>query len=283
MFLRSSLAALAFMASLPAMAQTAPPSWTGLYGGLNAGRAWGGDATHTGDGGAGSVLIERAFRDVFAGGVFTPGFPAHDQNNIASGNFAGLQLGFNYRLSQRWVGGAEIDFQWADVDGTTSNTAPSIFVGSESTLRSSMALDRFGTARLRLGILATDALLIFGTGGFAFGHVQGSAELSSRVSATQFGGTQINCEAGTPCMVGSTSKFDTGWTAGFGAEWAFTQNLSFKFEYLRVDLGEQNARLNPTIALPAGIAGNPAPGFGNTRFSNEFDVVRIGLNYRLSN
>jgi outer membrane immunogenic protein len=173
MFLRSALAALALLAPLSASAQTAPPSWTGFYGGLNAGFGWGGDATHTGDGGAGSILIDAAFRQV----IGLPGstvFPSREQNGIASGGLAGIQLGFNYRFAERWVGGAEVDFQWADVDGTVSNTGPSSNGSVQSTLQSKMALDRFGTARLRLGFLATDALLIYGTGGLAFGHSHGS-------------------------------------------------------------------------------------------------------------
>jgi hypothetical protein len=59
------------------------------------------------------------------------------------------------------------------------------------------------------------------------------------------------------------------------------RNLSVKFEYLRVDLGEQNVKLNTTTTPPPGFLPNSA--FANTRFSNEFDVVRIGLNYRFNN
>jgi outer membrane immunogenic protein len=82
-------------------------------------------------------------------------------------------------------------------------------------------------------------------------------------------------------MTGSYSNFDKGWTAGFGAEWAFAQNLSVKFEYLRIDLGEQTTRSNPTNPPPGFALLSPA--FTTARFSTEFDVVRIGLNYRFDN
>jgi outer membrane immunogenic protein len=271
--------ALALLAPLSASAQSSPPSWTGPYGGLNAGFGWGGDATHTGDGGAGSILIDAAFRQVIGLPASTV-FPSREQNGIASGGLTGLQLGFNYRFAERWVGGAEVDFQWSDVDGTESNTGPN--TAFASTLQTRMALDRFGTARLRLGFLATDTLLVYGTGGLAFGHSHAHTAVSlPRTLPVGFPPTQANCVGNTPCLAGSTSGSGTGWVAGFGAEWAFARNLSVKFEYLHVDLGEQDARLSLTEPLPGGLALGPAS--GSTRFSNEFDVVRIGLNYRFRN
>ena len=283
MFLRSLVSVLALLPSFGALAQSAPPAWTGFYSGLSAGHLAGGTATHTGDGGAASILLETAHRQV-VGLPLPASYPDRSQDRIASGHTIGGQLGFNVRLMERVVGGGEIDFQWADGSGERSITGPINNLNLQTTLQSRMALDRFGTARLRLGFLATNQLLLYGTGGLAFGNLTGSSSLSipltgvpSIVGAPP---TLVTCTT-SPCMAGASSEFRTGWTAGFGAEWAFAQNLSIKFEYLRVDLGEQTFKVLPTAAAPPPLAPNTA--FATTRLSDTFDVVRLGLNYRLGN
>ena len=61
---------------------------------------------------------------------------------------------------------------------------------------------------------AFDRVLFYGTGGAAFGNVQGGP-----VGGPFDSGTQI------------------GWTAGAGVEFAFTPNITANVEYLYVDLG----------------------------------------------
>lgn len=53
-----------------------------------------------------------------------------------------------------------------------------------------------------------------------------------------------------------------GWTAGAGIEWAMNRKLSFKAEYLHVDLG------TPTFSAATVTAD-----------AIKFDTVRVGLNY----
>jgi len=65
---------------------------------------------------------------------------------------------------------------------------------------------------------------------------------------------------------------------GAGAEWAVSNNLTFKLEYLYVDLGA--AQSFPMTAT-ATMAGAPTPSSLTVRFSDsDFHIVRIGLNYR---
>jgi outer membrane immunogenic protein len=66
--------------------------------------------------------------------------------------------------------------------------------------------------RGRVGYLFIPTLLIYGTGGFAYGQVDA------------FG----------------LSNTATGWTAGGGAEWLFAPNWSAKIEYLYVSLYNNN-------------------------------------------
>lgn len=63
------------------------------------------------------------------------------------------------------------------------------------------------------------------------------------------------------------------WTAGGGLEYAVLPNATVKAEYLHMDLGHQNVKL--TVQSPA--TGN---GFVNVRFSNAYEIVRMGMNFR---
>lgn len=123
------------------------------------------------------------------------------------GILGGLTAGWNHQVDDM-VFGVEGDISAADIEGLTpDNCGPP---GCES------EVDWLGTARLRAGF-AMDSLLLFASGGLAVGGV----------SAEVFGG------------VGGYSGDETkiGWTAGAGVEWGATESLSFKVEYLFVDLG----------------------------------------------
>jgi outer membrane immunogenic protein len=66
-----------------------------------------------------------------------------------------------------------------------------------------------------------------------------------------------------------------GWTAGAGAEYRLTNNLSLKVEYLHVALAGQTIRmLSPAPPSTPGV-------FANARFDPEdVNIVRAGINYR---
>jgi outer membrane immunogenic protein len=84
-------------------------------------------------------------------------------------------------------------------------------------------IDWLGTVRGRVGV-AFDKLLIYGTGGIAFAHVNA---------------TVTNLAPGD-LESGSTSVQHTGWTAGIGAEMALNPNISLHAEWLYSDYGSQN-------------------------------------------
>lgn len=73
----------------------------------------------------------------------------------------------------------------------------------------------FGTVRGRVGY-AMNNVLLYGTGGLAFGELKGQ----------NFGVSETHTNA--------------GWTLGAGAEVGLTQNWSAKVEYLYVDLADSN-------------------------------------------
>ena len=99
-------------------------------------------------------------------------------------------------------------------------------------------IDWFGTVRARLGYLVTDQLLLYATGGLAYGRVHVTAFATSAVL--------VPAGVGDPRLTTSplgfiAAKNNVGWTVGAGIEGRFTYWLppawSWKLEYLYVDLG----------------------------------------------
>ena len=97
-------------------------------------------------------------------------------------------------------------------------------------------LDWLGTTRARLGFVATpdNRLMFYATGGVAYGG--GSASYSA------FDATNDLFWTGNP----SSSR--VGWTIGGGVEYAITNNITIKGEYLYYDLGSTNFRLSRNAA-----------------------------------
>ena len=147
-------------------------------------------------------------------------------NNPAkpSGFVGGVQAGYNWQNGQ-WVFGLEGDIQ---ATGAEETFAPWKFSNPW-----------FGTVRGRAGY-ALNNVLLFGTGGIAFGELR----------ATTFGVSESHTNA--------------GWTLGAGAEiqMGFAPNWSAKVEYLYVDLANSNF-----------VVTGASNGY-------RFGLIRAGLNYR---
>jgi outer membrane immunogenic protein len=124
-------------------------------------------------------------------------------------------------------------------------------------------LKYFSTSRARAGVVLGDHLLLYGSGGFATGTVEGSTTFNFVAGGA--------CGVGT-CPSGSASKFRLGWAAGGGLELAHGP-WSVKVDYLHYDLGTlRYSAVDPT--LPAGLI------TASSRFSG--DLVRGGINYRFN-
>jgi outer membrane immunogenic protein len=279
----------ALAADLPVKAKPVPVySWTGWYGGVNAGYGWQDkSAAYTGDyfadpvtglgGGAGTVFSdELVTSSLQAGEDATVNHPAYRQSLRASGFTGGGQVGYNWQIERKWVAGFEADLQYANIKGDTLFRAPDEG-GVTLSAASSHQLDWYGTLRGRIGYLLSDRLLAFGTGGLAFGGTKAQAAISiiGPMGWSVDGGfvTRIICPGFTTCLAGSSSQTSVGWTAGGGLEYAVLPNVTIKAEYLHMDLGHQNVKL--TVQSPA--TGN---GFVNVKFSNSYDIVRMGVNFR---
>lgn len=136
----------------------------------------------------------------------------------------GVTAGYNQQFGN-FVAGVEGDYNYSGIE--------------EKRLGLKASLSSFGTLRGRLGI-AFDRALVYGTGGYAFG----------------FGNLSI--------LGLKESNTHQGYVVGGGIEFAVTQNISLKGEYLFMPLARQRY-FNGLAGIDAGLNAN---------------VVRAGLNYR---
>jgi outer membrane immunogenic protein len=224
--LLASVGALALASSaLAAEPPPAPPpvylppppifTWTGFYIGGQVGGAWGtGGSSFT----AFDAVTGRFVEDSFGGGN-------------PSGVIGGGHLGYDYQIpTWNWfsssgvVIGLEGSVDGSSLSKTTTVNLPGTFGGS-GTLTANTSADIQGSIRGRLGI-AWDRVLVYATGGVAFGSINSNIELNA-IDA-----------AGVPFFASrSRSNSRTGWTVGGGIEYAFTPNWSIGAEYRYTDFG----------------------------------------------
>jgi outer membrane immunogenic protein len=232
--LAAASAGAADMSARPVYAPPAPVpvySWTGIYWGGNVGYSWG-----------------QSKNDRTLVGFGVTATESQDMDGV----IGGAQTGYNYQFGA-WVLGLEADIQASGQKGGSTFQVPGL---PTATLTTDHKLEWFGTARPRLGVLATPNLLLYGTGGVAFGQVKDS------YAATVAG-------LGTVATA-TVDDVKAGWTAGAGIEGAFGGGWSAKVEYLYIDLG----KLQQTVTLPlAGVAAT----FNSHVTDN---IVRVGLNYK---
>ena len=236
----------------PAMA--AATNWSGLYIGGNVGYGWGNNST------------DFSF-------LPTPeAFEADNNTTLgtrSSGVIGGAQLGYNWQIGSL-VTGLEADIQGSGIKGSAS-AIPTIrgtaIPDPTSVFSSEQKLSWFGTVRGRLGLTVTPELLLYGTGGLAYGRVDASANWFASFADE---GVQSQAPA-------SVSKTKVGWTAGAGAEWMFARNWSAKLEYLYIDLGSESAIGDLTVNQVL----NPPFALGYTWHTQE-NIARVGVNYHFN-
>jgi len=234
----------------------APPpecdfTWTGFYIGGNAGYAWGHADTDF---------------DPLPDPVTFANLRPTTLNPDPEGFIGGGQAGYNWQWNKWLVLGLETDFQGTDIEGHDSqspiiqnNGTP--FPTAGSLLESHERLQWLGTVRGRIGFAPICRLLIYGTGGFAYGNVDYSAN--------------SNFNNGITYPVDFTDT-KTGWTAGGGVEYAINKRWTVRAEYLHYDLGDANRTQNQLIG---GVPQGP-PFFVHYNFETSGEIVRGGLNFK---
>lgn len=274
-------------ADLPLKAPVKAPapvlSWTGFYVGGNVGYGWGRSWSQVDS-------FDSNGSDGFLSGTANGWFNVDQFSSSLrhSGVLGGAQAGYNWQFANNWVSGVEADIQYADVRGSNRNTLflqPGVFGNTfPFTNDTSRTLQWFGTLRGRLGILATPSLLLYGTGGLAYGETRASGTIANAPPPgfnNSIGASGLSCAATGPtptaCYSGSGSRTSVGWAAGAGGEYKLSANWSAKLEYLHVELPGQTI----TMTSPSPPS---APGlFINYRFNREaVDIVRVGVNYQFT-
>jgi outer membrane immunogenic protein len=258
----------AFAADLPAKVYTkAPPivepvyDWTGFYIGGNVGYSWGRSSdTSSLTNGAGTFLFTSA-----------------NKTNL-DGVVGGGQIGYNWQI-QNWVWGFEADIQGTGEKGSRAFTCPAgictpstilggplalvvLVPGAAVPLSLEQKIDWFGTVRGRVGVLATPKVLLYATGGLAYGEVKSSETVAALLTGF------------------SSSTTNVGYTVGAGVEGVIGGNWTAKLEYLYVDLGRVSGAFATTI--PAFGSGTAASGTLTSYYSSRVtdNVLRVGVNYK---
>lgn len=229
----------ALAADLPVKApvQMAPapiPNWTGFYLGLHGGY------------GEGHTSSDAPFTETgvtFTSLVDTP---------APKGFIFGGQAGYNWQY-QSVVGGLEIDFSGADINGSSSSTATINEVTFTATVDAK--IDELASARARIGFLFVPNVLFYGTGGAAWAH--SSADISFVTAGRTFAETA------------NVNNF--GWVAGGGLEAKVWDHLLARVEYLHYDFGKS------TYNFPLDSIGTI---FFSTNVKITTDVIRGGLSYK---
>ena len=262
---------LACAADLPTKAPAINPiySWTGFYIGGNIGYSWGKTDT------------EAAFPGLAAnipqGVANVPGSSFSGSTNL-NGWISGAQIGYNFQFDN-WLAGIETDLQASgekgdfNDQGVASSVASTCCGGVEVEITGSNTttyeakISWFGTVRGRFG-WASNGLLLYGTGGVAYGRVNlsGTTTLSGTITCVSHCGLWLPVSFANSTPFG-TSGINVGWALGGGLEGAVPNmsNFTWKVEYLHIDLG--------SLDLAATTAGVSA----HARFTD--DIGRVGVNY----
>src|SRR5271154_4797124 len=163
-------------------------------------------------------------------------------NNI-NGGLVGGTVGYNYQMGQ-FVIGYEGDVDWSDIRGSNFTFGLPGGFGNDKLTSEFMV-----TERARLGY-AWDRTLFFVTGGYAGIDMHGSFNAFSPSTGPFFG---------------SQNEWHNGGIVGAGIEYAFTNNITFKGEYLFAPLQSKTY-----------FAGTPDE--TNTRL--DISIFRAGINYK---
>ena len=257
--------------SIPGDVSSATSAWRGAYAGLNVGGTWGNfNSTNTSIWPTKSLDGYWTTSALLAGGLATGG---------ASGFIGGGQVGYNWQLDASNISllaGVEADIQGvASNKGSGQNPMSAValsFTGHSqfatySNVASNNYLSYIGTARGRIGFLATPTLLLYGTGGLAYGQ--------TNLSLNQF--QQFGIAVGWSNSTSSDTQI--GWTAGGGLEWMFLPNWSTKVEYLYYDLGNQSTQNQFVSFSPSGAQWTYGS-YASRQFNG--NIVRAGLNYHFN-
>jgi len=251
--------------------------WTGFYAGVNGGYSWGNSSSTLDltDPGTGAVLNSTATKFHMDGAI------------------GGAQIGYNWQR-ENWVFGLEADIQasWQAGNGSAvcaggtaavlnspcavghiGDTTPFNVPAFPVVSNLAESLDWFGTVRGRIGGLVDPKVLLYATGGLAYGEVG----VSNTVGGFNITGPQgVNGSTITPFVNGfGQSTLRVGWTVGAGVEGVISGNWTAKLEYLYIDLGNVSGSFATGLIAPSG-----ALAISSYTSHITDNILRVGVNYK---
>jgi outer membrane immunogenic protein len=140
----------------------------------------------------------------------------------------GIQVGYNWNIGNNIIAGLEADFQISNLEGFSNFQYDGY---PDTNINIYDKLHWFGTIRGRLGYAFSPKILVYGTGGLAYGRVD--TDLEHRGDYSPWPGMPFSGKY-------ETSETHVGWAVGAGTEYSFHKNWSLRAEYLYIDLGEAN-------------------------------------------
>jgi outer membrane immunogenic protein len=229
-------------ADLPLKAQTpfaARFSWTGCYLG-----------GHLGGGFARKDITDPValVQDSFGAGP-TPGVTTVSPE--ANGVVIGGQIGCDYQFAPSWVVGIEGSASGSTMKGSRAVGLP---LGNPDTAQVQAKTDFLTSVTGRIGY-AFDDVLLYGKGGVALAGDR--YDVTGSFAGTPFG------------FVGLENRI--GWTAGGGAEWAFSQHWSASIEYDYYGFGHRVIAMSDATNVF----------LGNVDVRQNIQVVKVGLNFHV--
>lgn len=160
---------------------------------------------------------------------------ADDPYDFTSGLF-GFHAGYDHQISPRLVLGIVGDIGWSganvskrvpyrDVSGVPGFAEYKLNQDPEGvSLVGKLELNQLATIRGRIGVLANPQLLIYGTGGVAFGWSEAT----------------VTCSGCTPSDLYNSKETHVGYAVGGGFDYHFADHWSAGLEYLYVNLGDED-------------------------------------------
>ncbi len=167
----------------------------------------------------------------------------------SAGFLGGGQMGYHW-TKNNFLLGVEADIDYASVGGTNSiSRIPTPYFVNNSVTQS---LNWFGTARAKLGTIASNNMLPYLTAGLSVANTT----LTYAQKASLFNQPFLEIE-------NHNKQTLFNWVAGAGLEYAVSNHLHYKIEYLYLNIGELS--LNSTYyAIKSDFANN---------------ILRLGINY----
>jgi outer membrane immunogenic protein len=104
--------------------------------------------------------------------------------------------------------------------------------------------------------------MVYGTGGLAYGGGAGYLNVFENVDGLAWHG--------------APSSTRVGWTIGAGAEYAITDNVTLRAEYLYYNLGSSNVVTVPNLAASAFFPGV----YATAKVDYDGSIVRVGVNLK---